>query len=140
MPAFINHFPHVLPDGPPSLTNSTAIRVQNVTSSRKWVSPRHAGGLWYKIQRERRIFGLGAPTDRPRMALSQTLLPYVRSWQRRASRLTRPRASTRTAVFTKDRGLRVADTSILPSVPLRGLAATAVLIGEAVAAFMEAGI
>jgi len=31
------------------------------------------------------------------------------------------------------RGLRVADTSILPSAPLRGPAATAVLIGELVA-------
>ncbi|MFI1293314.1 GMC oxidoreductase [Streptomyces sp. NPDC020792] len=31
------------------------------------------------------------------------------------------------------RSLRVADTSILPSVPLRGPAATAVLIGELIA-------
>ncbi|WP_166870950.1 MULTISPECIES: mycofactocin system GMC family oxidoreductase MftG [unclassified Salinibacterium] len=34
-------------------------------------------------------------------------------------------------------GLRVADTSILPSAPLRGPAATAVLIGELVAEFMR---
>ncbi|MEF2975932.1 GMC family oxidoreductase N-terminal domain-containing protein [Subtercola sp. YIM 133946] len=36
-------------------------------------------------------------------------------------------------------GLRVADTSILPTAPLRGPAATAVLIGEMVAAFMRRG-
>jgi predicted dehydrogenase (TIGR03970 family) len=35
--------------------------------------------------------------------------------------------------------LRVADTSILPTVPRRGPAATAVLIGERIAAFMRAG-
>jgi choline dehydrogenase-like flavoprotein len=35
------------------------------------------------------------------------------------------------------RGLRVADTSILPAAPLRGLAATAVLIGEVVAHAMR---
>jgi len=37
------------------------------------------------------------------------------------------------------RGLRVADTSILPTAPLRGPAATAVLIGELVAAAMLGG-
>lgn len=36
-------------------------------------------------------------------------------------------------------GLRVADTSILPTVPLRGPAATAVLIGELVADFIRRG-
>jgi choline dehydrogenase-like flavoprotein len=35
--------------------------------------------------------------------------------------------------------LRVADTSILPTVPSRGPAATAVLIGERVAEFMARG-
>ncbi|UFS58301.1 GMC family oxidoreductase N-terminal domain-containing protein [Subtercola endophyticus] len=37
-------------------------------------------------------------------------------------------------------GLRVADTSILPTAPLRGPAATAVLIGELVASFMARGL
>jgi predicted dehydrogenase (TIGR03970 family) len=37
------------------------------------------------------------------------------------------------------RGLRVADTSILPTVPSRGPAATAVMIGERVAGFMASG-
>ena len=37
-------------------------------------------------------------------------------------------------------GLRVADTSILPTAPLRGPAATAVLIGELVADFMRRGL
>ncbi|MFR9726687.1 mycofactocin system GMC family oxidoreductase MftG [Streptomyces sp. MS19] len=37
------------------------------------------------------------------------------------------------------RGLRVADTSILPTAPLRGPAATAVLIGEVVAQAMRGG-
>jgi choline dehydrogenase-like flavoprotein len=36
-------------------------------------------------------------------------------------------------------GLRVADTSILPTTPTRGPAATAVLIGELVADFMRTG-
>ncbi|BDZ52119.1 hypothetical protein GCM10025867_43600 [Frondihabitans sucicola] len=36
-------------------------------------------------------------------------------------------------------GLRVADTSILPTTPSRGPAATAVLIGELVAAFIRRG-
>ncbi len=36
-------------------------------------------------------------------------------------------------------GLRVADTSILPTVPSRGPAATAVLIGERIAHFIEHG-
>ena len=35
------------------------------------------------------------------------------------------------------RGLRVADTSILPTAPLRGPAATAVLIGEVIAYAMQ---
>ncbi|MCU1482234.1 MAG: glucose-methanol-choline oxidoreductase [Subtercola sp.] len=37
-------------------------------------------------------------------------------------------------------GLRIADTSILPTAPLRGPAATAVLIGELVASFMARGL
>ncbi|MGW1786306.1 GMC oxidoreductase [Streptomyces sp. NPDC002143] len=37
-------------------------------------------------------------------------------------------------------GLRVADTSILPAPPLRGPAATAVLIGEVVADAMRRGL
>jgi choline dehydrogenase len=37
------------------------------------------------------------------------------------------------------RGLRVADLSILPTVPMRGPAATAVLIGERVADFIARG-
>jgi choline dehydrogenase-like flavoprotein len=37
------------------------------------------------------------------------------------------------------RGLRVADTSILPDVPARGPAATAVLIGELIAEAIRAG-
>ncbi|TFD59697.1 mycofactocin system GMC family oxidoreductase MftG [Cryobacterium sp. Hh7] len=37
-------------------------------------------------------------------------------------------------------GLRVADTSILPTAPLRGPAATAVLVGERVADFMRRGL
>jgi len=36
-------------------------------------------------------------------------------------------------------GLRVADLSIIPTVPRRGPAATAVLVGERIAAFMRAG-
>ena len=36
-------------------------------------------------------------------------------------------------------GLRVADTSILPTVPTRGPAATAVLVGELIASFMRRG-
>ncbi len=37
------------------------------------------------------------------------------------------------------RGLRVADLSIIPTVPRRGPAATAVLVGERIAAFLRAG-
>lgn len=37
-------------------------------------------------------------------------------------------------------GLRIADTSILPTAPLRGPAATAVLIGELVASFIARGL
>jgi choline dehydrogenase-like flavoprotein len=36
-------------------------------------------------------------------------------------------------------GLRVADTSILPDVPSRGPAATAVLLGERIAEFVARG-
>ena len=36
-------------------------------------------------------------------------------------------------------GLRVADTSILPTTPTRGPAATAVLVGELIAGFMRRG-
>jgi choline dehydrogenase-like flavoprotein len=36
-------------------------------------------------------------------------------------------------------GLRIADTSILPTAPRRGPAATAVLIGERIADFMHRG-
>ncbi|HPT96051.1 MAG TPA: mycofactocin system GMC family oxidoreductase MftG [Microbacteriaceae bacterium] len=39
----------------------------------------------------------------------------------------------------KTRGLRIADTSILPTVPSRGPAATAVLIGEVIAKAIRAG-